>query len=679
MAGSILVRRPGATNAGRRCPRSRSPPPPQPDSMRALGHRRSIDSPRLRHASPTQRRALRHRIGAHARAVPSLVWLATALHVSIMAAYVFLYLPYTNPDEAFHHDIAVAWLNGDGLQEPGERWIIAGLGEGMEISETAYLRLPFTDDDVTPRSQRPTIDELGGNARYAAHPYPNQLTEHPPLYYLLLATVLWTIPGEAGWSWDQVADFLRLINVLLIAPLPLLAWSAVRPLTKSRAVPAAAAMVPLLIPGLSRVGASINNDNLLTLLGATLTVLLVRVCVGDFRPRMTIAVGAVTGLALLTKGFALVFPPVVAVAYFAGWRKAHGRPPIVAALGAQLVAFAIGGWWWVANVVRYGVVQPNGYGSNAYTVIRGPRVPDSVPRSIIEFIDGFAETISRVAVGWLGLLEPPTFPYWLTASIIGILAVGLILAVALRRRMDLSLGVIAIGILPAIGLLLVVAFGSYRFYQWTLLISAAQGRYLYSGLVGLSMVTALGWSGLLPRARRWLPLGLLVVAGTAHFMAAKIVVATFWLPPWSGGTRVGDYDVALAAIARWSPWSAVVTFAPFVGIVVLGPATVACAVLFGQRTGHRFDVIGPTSIGGNSDDQIGEQTDSENLERGEQQKERVRGKGKVPRDPIERQLSRAEHGQCHAEREKESQRVVRQHHTNHLDEVVPSVPPPMEF
>lgn len=525
------------------------------------------------------------------RSVPVLVWLVTGLHVAIMATYTLLYLPYTNPDEPLHHDMAAAWFDGEGVIDPGERQLDPGIDGGFAITLDAYVKRPFTDDSVEPRGDRPSLDELAAG-RETAYPYPNQMTQHPPLYYGLLAGVLLVVPGEESWAWDQVVGLLRLTNVVLLAPLPLLAWAAVRPVTRSAAVAVAASTVPLLVPGLSRVGAAINNDNLLTLLGSSLIVLLVRVCLGDVRLKLGVLVGAITGMALLTKGLALAFPPVVLCAYVIGWWRQRGSFPWVATLGAQAVAFAVGGWWWVRNVVRFDALQPVGVGPEALAEIRGPRTPDSVPRDLFEFVDGFFGEISRRIVAWLGLLEPPLFPYWLAALIMGIVGVGVVVCVARRKRSPAPLGVTLVAILPTLGILAIVAYGVYGSYRWNLQFNGSQGRYLYPGIVGISLVTAAGWSAVAARARRWLPLAFVLLAGLAHGMAAKVIVATFWLPPRTDGTRIDDGDVALDTIARWSPWPSFVTAIPMLAVLVLAVSVAVAAIVFAVR-GDREPGSGP--------------------------------------------------------------------------------------
>jgi small subunit ribosomal protein S36 len=135
-----------------------------------------------------------------------------------------------------------------------------------------------------------------------------------------MATVLRVERAIAGGpaSTDRELALLRLANAAVVAPLPLLAWWAARRFGHDHRTGVVAAISLLAVPMLTHIGSTLNNDNLLTLLGAVLVALLAGVLRGDRSVRTAVLVGAVVALALLTKAFAAVFPPIVALAYLVG-------------------------------------------------------------------------------------------------------------------------------------------------------------------------------------------------------------------------------------------------------------------------------------------------------------------------------------------------------------------------
>jgi small subunit ribosomal protein S36 len=200
----------------------------------------------------------------------------------------------------------------------------------------------------------------------------NQMAQHPPLYYLAMAgavhveRAVW--PGEL--SVDTELAYLRLLNGLIVLPLPWLAWLLARRLGASPAVCAAAALAPLGVPQLTHIGATLNNDNLFVVVASALMVLLAGVVRGDRSARTAALVGLTTGVALLTKGFGIVLPPVVAAAYLVGAASAGGAAhapglwrrrwsAVVTGTGAMVVAFVVGGWWYLDNLVTTGHVMPS--------------------------------------------------------------------------------------------------------------------------------------------------------------------------------------------------------------------------------------------------------------------------------------------------------------------------------
>ena len=76
------------------------------------------------------------------------------------------------------------------------------------------------------------------------------------------------VPGFDDRSFVTQVGVLRLLSAALLLPLPLLAAAAARRLGAGPPVAIAAALLPLGVPQLAHVGASLNNDVLLVLLGA---------------------------------------------------------------------------------------------------------------------------------------------------------------------------------------------------------------------------------------------------------------------------------------------------------------------------------------------------------------------------------------------------------------------------
>jgi small subunit ribosomal protein S36 len=497
--------------------------------------------------------------------VPLTVWAVTALHVGLLLAFSFLYPPFTGFDETQHVDAVLSIRHGDGWPAPQER----ELSEGVVAVATPLLRaasaLPFSDDEIPPRDERPSVAELGVERDSVGQALPNQITQHPPLYYALQAGVLAVLPGSADWAFDRTVGVLRLVSILLMAPLPIIAWATARALRGPPLVGYVASLLTVSVPQLQRVGSSVNNDAGYTLAFATVLLLLARVAVGDLRRRTVVLTGVAVGVAMLTKGFALVLPLSVGLAFLvAGLRTRTGRWWLSGLL-ALVVAFVVGGWWWLRNLVLYGTVQPSGWPASYREVLQlEPREPGE-PAPVGDFLEGAYELLSERFWGGLAInyVGPDTFPDWWTTVLVIGSAVAIAAAVVGAGRSRLPL-VVAV-LVPFASTLGVIAYGIWTGYTYSLDFPGAQGRYLFGNLPSLAAAVALGLVVLARRARRAVPVVAVAVALALGMQAAGLysVLVRSWLPAYDGRSRGERYREALEGIVGYSPWPEVVPLAAF--------------------------------------------------------------------------------------------------------------------
>lgn len=502
--------------------------------------------------------------------VPRSVWLVTVLHLSLLLVWSLLVPVYRSPDEPYHVDLVRDTVGMRGWPAPDEgrvsRQVLASLvaaGYSAPHDPVQRLHAPLQIEDAPPRGQRRRFAELG-----AAEPSEerNQLVQHPPLYYLTVAvpvTVL-TALVPAGWSYDQVVALMRLVSVLLVTPLPLLAFAATRRLTGAAGFSAVtASLVPLAIPPLTHIGSSVNNDNLLVLLVGVLSVALVHVATGDVSRRSAWWIGGLGAAALLTKGFALFLPLWVVLAYAAAAVR-HGswRPAGSAAVVALAVAGTLGGWWWLRNTVVYGTLQPS-------FIVPTPG-PDAAPTAggfvgvfIVQLVQRFWGSF-----GWDELHLAGGVVWTATALVV----LGVALAFALPptgvRGWRLALGV---ALLPMVAIAGIVVYGAWTWYEVTGRFAGIHGRYLFSAVVGLAAVVASGYGLTARRAARVLPLVLLAAAGLMQATAGYAVLHHFW-----GPGVIADPVIAVLALQAWAPWP------PAVLLGVVGAVGAAGVAAFAQ-------------------------------------------------------------------------------------------------
>ncbi len=504
----------------------------------------------------------------------------------------------------------------DGLQSPDATYRLcrtyasanrACPRRGETFTATSTRRHPVAD--APPRASRPAWNDLGGSKPVGRL---NQMPQHPPLYYEAMATVLRVERAVHGGplSLDRELALLRLVNALMLAPLPLIAWWGARRFGLDDAAATAAALVPFGIPMLTHIGSTLNNDNLLNLAGAVVIALLAGVVRGDRSLRTAALVGVATGIALLSKASAVIFPPIVVLAYVIAWRasrapaarpgasteawetgRRQGRPILASArplCAAGAVTAAVAAWWYVGNWVRTGSFAP--------TIEDRRFGPDLAPAGFHPHLGAFASTFLRSvngrfwgSFGWYSVRFSAALGWVATAVVVAAVVSALATRVVpgfeartvgektakeedpgTARGADptvTQLGVpgrlgVAFLLTPVVALAVFVAVRAYGLYATTSQFIFLQGRYLFAGIAGLAVVVAVGVRRVAGRAT---VAAVGVSAGALQVWALHRASSGFWGGPGLGPR--GQYR-AMAAYSGW-PAGVVAGFVIFAAVSAL--------------------------------------------------------------------------------------------------------------
>ena len=527
------------------------------------------------------------------RRVPASVWVITFFWGSMLLGASLLWPMTTGLDEAAHVDLAYQYsAHPFTFYGPGDlQYSKAVIGVMRRVPNVAQgQRLAAAP--IEGRSIRPTLAQLGGHPLISGGP-PDQMVQHPPLYYWADAVVL-RLPGVSNLAWDQQIWLMRLLSVAFMLPIPVLCWATAKRLMASSlgGLPAAlasryavvAALLPLTVPNLIRDGASVDNDTLLILATSIVIYGLARVMTGDLGLKTAALIATVTAAALWTKGFALALPPIIAVAYVWGaLRAGHDRSTLGRTLirpaSVLLAGFVIGSIWWIRNLVDYHALQPNGWGAY-YSVIRG--TPDN-HGTLIRFLPPFMDQFAMRIWGEVGIPDTPSPGPLIIYGWLALAVVGCVSAVLVKGRTGNRRSLALLALVPAAYFAIEIS-GSYStFRKWsTHGPIAVQGRYIYGGVVAGAALTALGWHKLI-RPRLYPRLALIVCAGAVatNFTVWLLILRSWYAPSGDDGLLSGT-RAGLHSLLRWSPVPEPVT----VLLVLIAPAVtgvLSVAVLAGHR------------------------------------------------------------------------------------------------
>jgi 4-amino-4-deoxy-L-arabinose transferase-like glycosyltransferase len=552
---------------------SAAAPPPGPDD--AAGPSSS--------APPTTTAAPRRRWYASSAVA---VIAATVAFAAVCLGFLINTPTLLGPDEVYHFDRVVAAEHGQIVLKPGAINVSRG-ARGIEHTYVKsymhrYNTPSWAQFKPIPRVQRPSLDALGGNARSPKRDVANYETQHPPLYYGLMGGLVRLWPGADAMAGDKFVLLVRTFNVLLMLTLPVLFWLSAKWLLGDNPAARAAAFLPLLVPGLARCAATVNNDNLAIPVGSLAVALCIRVLRGDrsLRTALLIAVTCLAGT--LTKSTVVFVLWLVPVAYILQWVRDRAWPsrPVAITLGTGAVASAA---WWVHNYIAYGAVQPNAWGSQFARAQGRPR--GSIPIDYGHFFNTLYLAVASRFWGALGLLEPPKLPHdMLVLLTVAIVVLPFVTAAALRGRRTVFLLILAVPVTEQL-MVILQAFLHYRHY---LAIPGIQGRYVYPGVFGALLPFAVGAVLLLRRHSAWAPLLIMatgfVVSGWALYTSAEFT----WL---HRGVRLvpSNWHRAFTTLAGFYPLGHKTLLALMsLAVLMVAASVAACAVGCWTRRGERY-------------------------------------------------------------------------------------------
>ncbi len=414
------------------------------------------------------------------------------------------------PDEPNHVAVAVDLFETGAYPPPGTAPFPAsvrasypwfGFPGAAEVFSSAGPVGALPDD-------APTLRDLRDENPTADAAMTNQITQHPPLYYLALAGAIHAF-GLADVPVTQAILALRLVTAAMLLPIPALIATTCRRLRLPPAAILAASFIPAAWIQFAHINVLVGNGALLALTCTLALALMVRVVTGDLTVRTGVALGFALAAALWTKGYALALLPLAIFVYLWRWRADRARiwPPMLA--GAAVAALGL--VWYVGALLVHGSLQPTA---------GPPKVIVFAWEPLLTWIGVFARDLSGSMWMNLGWLETPIRPAALHIAA-SLIALALAAYGAWRLRDRPAVIVLLVGAILLT--VLIFAVGSARHWLWNGTIRAAQGRYLHGAVLAVAVMIAAG----LPRAR-WIAVAAPSAAALSVLAGAVFGVRHFW-------------------------------------------------------------------------------------------------------------------------------------------------------
>lgn len=449
----------------------------------------------------------------------------------ILCCFILLSLTYSiaSPvfeasDELNHYPVVEHLARGRGLpiQEPGQEtlWGQEGSQPPLYYLLAAGLTFWIDSDDLpdllylNPHAER-GVPLAQGNKNMIVH------TDKEGFSLPLVGTY-------QPWRGTVLAvHLIRLFSVLLGAGTVLCTYLLAGRLFPGQPAIALGAMaLNAFLPMFIFISASLNNDNLAVLLSSVVLLMLVRLVQEGTTRRYLLALGAIIGLAGLSKLSALGLVPLAGLALALRPLRARQNGPDSSSISRWpnirrwaidfflllLPAILVAGWWFVRNWQFYG--DPSGL--NVMLDIAGRR-PETfaLPDLLTEF-QGFRINFWGL-FGGVNVLMQPGWIYRLL-DILSVIAIAGLAIWAWHdwRQQDFA-GWPAL-MVPAAW----IAIESVALIRWTSATLASQGRLIFPAISAICLFLVLGWIGWLPRRLQ----GAVVILLSA-FMLALAASAPF--------------------------------------------------------------------------------------------------------------------------------------------------------
>ena len=314
----------------------------------------------------------------------------------------------------------------------------------------------------------------------------------------------WLPREQDAWPWRGTARAVHLLRLGSVAMLLGATWAmaqvgrAVWPRHPLRV--AAMLGVGALNPMYLYIGGAVTNDALMALWGALLLYLALRARQRHWPWPLTLGIGALWGLALLTKISALALAPIWALALVSSARCLRSRRLLLTrgvAVGA--LALALCAPWYLRNVALYG--EPFGMAINL--AVWGARSPQQLGLARLWADARFAFTNFWGRFGY-GQVPMPAWFYGLYAALTTLAGLGGLAWLGRggwRRLSPERRDLWAMLLAGAAGLVLAMVY--YLLRSTT----GGNGRYLFPAMPAIAALLVAGWGGLIDPAPRSRPSG----------------------------------------------------------------------------------------------------------------------------------------------------------------------------
>lgn len=376
-----------------------------------------------------------------------------------------------------------------------------------------------------------------------------QAATYPPLYYWL------TLPFYHLVTNSDILTRLfvsRLSSVILTVLLVFTAYHIGNLVFKSKQYGYTIAVMTLFFPMTTYIGAGVNSDNLHNLLFGIASLLALKLIKDGFSRNLSLLIGAVIGLDLITKPQGYILIPIFAIAFVVRWKWSEWRTILSSAFYILVPLFLIAGWQELPKLI----LGNSAVGVTSYTA---RVVEHGGVENFKIFFSGYLRThLTEMIVWywgvfkWFGVIMPKLW-WWVANRILGLSVIGVVIGLFMdfkKRTFSWQSKVIVFSVLANAIYIGALGWFDWQFYQEYGRSLGLQPRYYMPLLISQMCIFLIGLSNLgwNQKVKEWIRRGVVIFFLGLQLTSFYIQIKSY-------------YDLASVAtlinqISQYKPWFA---------------------------------------------------------------------------------------------------------------------------
>lgn len=476
---------------------------------------------------------------------------------SILLVFSVLAFPFEVPDENAHFS-SLIFLDNQGrmptlldqdnltLEELETEKIFGIVEHQNKYSYHPEFRMEYSSGTIGLYEEKiKSFNTLSNRTTYDTY----QAATYPPLYYWIALPFYNLVKSSDILTRLYIS---RLSSVILTVLLVLTSYYIGNLVFKSKKYGSTLAVMTLFFPMTTYIGAGVNSDNLHNLLFGIATLLALKVVQTGLTRNLSLLIGIIIGLDLVTKPQGYILFPIFALAVIVRWNWSEWRSYLSSIFYILVPVFLIAGWQELPKLI-YG---NSSVGVTSYTA----RVVEYGGLENFKiFFSGYLRThLTEMIVWywgvfkWFGVIMPKAW-WWVANRLLGLSLIGLILGLFRdfkKKTFSWPSKVIFFSVLANVIYIGALGWFDWQFYQEYGRSLGLQPRHYLPLLISqmVLFLTGLTTLGRNQKVKEWIRVGVIIFFLGLQLTSFYVQIKSYY--------DLTSLTTLINQISQYKPWFA---------------------------------------------------------------------------------------------------------------------------